>query len=321
MFSMHYQTSRYRYFGCTFPAIACLFIAAPALADDPADLVDFFAGHGCAIGPTTRDAAIAAGFAATQIDALVDAEAGREGAVTTGDWLVIAPDACRMRPPEIGGTLQLSDPELEAMLSKPDPYADHDGPGCFLDGTFLETLSQSRGWDADTTFREYIQLVGRSLILGEMTFYSDSPLATPAGFQSTVGICADRPAAAEIRRGHEFMIRNFDPIMRAMMAANTCDDSSGWPASVINDLPGITPDLSTSNSWTFFEVEIIAIAAGWYEGVTATEKGVPRPPLCHYADPSSPVDLVMPPPAPAPQAAPVDERSPNRKARRNSGGP
>ena len=198
------------------PAIACLFIAAPALADDRAALVDFFAGQGCAIGPASREAALAAGFSDEQIDTLVAEEAARDGAVSTGGWLVMAPAACRMRPPEIGGTLQLTDPEVVAVISAPDAYADQDSPGCFVNSDLMARLQETRGLDPDTSFEEYIRLIGRSIISGEMAFYSDSILVTPPGYQSMNGICAEVPAAAEIRRNHDYLIQNFDPLVRAI---------------------------------------------------------------------------------------------------------
>lgn len=302
----------------TATALACLFIAAPALADDRAALaddraalVDFFAGQGCAIGPASRAAAMAAGFSADQIDALAAEEAGRDGAVSTGGWLVMAPTACRMRPPEIGGTVQLGDPEVVAMISAPDAYADQDSPGCFVDAGMMGRLQHTRGMDADTAFEEYIRLIGRSIISGEMTFYSDSMLVTPFGFQSMTGICAQVPAAADIRRDHDFLIQNFDPLVRAIMTTNSCDDFMGWVNSDGSPVPDTAPGTATSNAWMWYEVLTIAIAAGWFEGISSTEKGMPRPPLCHYQDMSPP----------AAQLVPSDDRALKRKAHRNSGGP
>lgn len=293
------------------PAIACLFIAAPALADDRAALVDFFAGQGCAIGPESREAAMAAGFAADQIDALATEEAMRDEALLTGDWLIMAPAACKIRPPEIGGTVQLSDPETVAMISAPDAYADQDSLGCFLNPDLVARLQQTRGMDADTAFEEYIRLIGRSIISGEMTFYSDSILATPVGYQSMVGICAEVPAAAEIRRNHDFLIQNFDPLIRAIMAENSCDEFIGWVNSDGGPVPGTVPGTATSNAWVWFEIQTIAMAAGWYEEISYSEKGTPRPPLCHYPEM----------PAPVLRVSPSDDRFLNRKARRDAGGP
>jgi hypothetical protein len=36
------------------------------------------------------------------------------------------------------------------------------------------------------------------------------------------------------------------------------------------------------NAWLWFEFDLISMAAGWRDGMTGTEKGKPRPPLCHY---------------------------------------
>jgi hypothetical protein len=37
-----------------------------------------------------------------------------------------------------------------------------------------------------------------------------------------------------------------------------------------------------SNAWMFFEVKIIGMAAGWFEGISSSSQGIPRPPLCRY---------------------------------------
>ncbi len=34
------------------------------------------------------------------------------------------------------------------------------------------------------------------------------------------------------------------------------------------------------NAWLLFEFQVIAMGAGWYEGMTFIERGTPRPPLC-----------------------------------------
>lgn len=277
---------------------------AAAPGEDRAALVDFFAGQGCAIGPSTREAAVAAGFAPEQIDALQDAEAGRAGAVSGGGWLVMAPDACTMRPPEIAGVLQLDDPDVVAAISAPDAYLDADSPGCFLDPNLFEHLQLSRGWDADRANDEYIRLIARSLISGEMTFFSPSNLLTPMGLQLTTGACADAAPMPEIRRSHDFLIRNFDPLMRGFLAQNACDESArGWMEGDVNTLPGLAEGTSTPNAWTPLEAHFIALGAGWNEGMTASFKGVARPPLCHYPDNAA------------------DTRSAKRKARRDAGGP
>lgn len=294
--------------------------AAPAFADDHAELVDFFAGQGCAIGPSTRAAAMEAGFGAEQIDALAQEESARDGAVSGGGWLVMAPEACTIRMPDIGGAVQLTDPEVAARISAPDAYLDEDSPGCFLDGPLVEALQASRGWDADTANLEYIRLLSRSLISGDLVFYSESILATPMGFQLTTGACADVPLMPKIRRSHEFLTRNFDPIMRGLMANNLCDEGiGGFLPHDVNELPGLAEGTATTNAWTPLEAMFVTLGAGWHEGMSATEKGQPRPPLCHYDAALSQNDTPVPPPAALPPAE--QARFLNRKARRNPGGP
>ena len=250
-----------------------------------APLMDFFAGQGCTIGPASRKAAIAAGFSADQIDTLARTEATREGAAISGDWITIAPAACTIRPPEIASVIALNDPDVVAAISAPDAYLDQDSPGCFLGAGLMDQLTQSRGWDADTAFDAYIRLIGSGIISGNVSFYANSPLITPPGHYVTTGACADIPAMPDIRRSHAFLMQNFDPLVRGVMAANDCADGIVGLDTDPNTRPGIAPGTTTSNAWTDFEIQMIGIAAGWQPGATATARGVPRPPLCHLSAP------------------------------------
>ena len=254
---------------------------AHAETDAVDELVDFLAGQGCAIGPATRDAAIAAGFTAEEIDAYAGAALSEGSAAREGEWVVLPPETCEIRPPEITPAIKLSDPEVMAAISAIDEY--EGDPGCFLDREKLDkNLTASRDWDANMLFQEYIRLVAASLISGDMTFYSDTPLATPVGFSFLGGECSKVPQMNEIRQGHDFIIENFDAIVRELGSQTICEHRAS---------PHYTEELSntkwltngdTPNAWFGFEVMIIAFGAGWQEGMTDTEKGMPRPPMCHY---------------------------------------
>lgn len=252
-----------------------------AQSDEDAKLLDFFAGQGCAIGPATRDAAIAAGFTAENIDAFAGAAKADGKATGEGDWLVLPSETCKIRPPEIKPALKLSDPEVVAAISAIDAYPDE--PGCFLDHYVLRSsLGKTRGWDADEQIRGYMQLVAASIISGDMTWYSNTPFATPMGFALVNGDCAGVPQINDIKRSHDFLIENFDAIIREMGSQTICENDAAPSYSAhLSDTKWFA-DGDTPNAWFWFEAMIISFGAGWQEGMTATEKGIPRPPVCHY---------------------------------------
>ncbi|WP_407352504.1 hypothetical protein [Luteimonas sp. R10] len=264
-------------------AVGLFFGVAPTVAAQPASLLDFFAGQGCAIGPTTRNAALAVGYEPKAIDALTETARRNPNTVMTGGWLVLPSDVCEIRIPAVANELKLTDPEVRKSISAPDTYAADGDPGCFLDRERLfQELRRTRSWDDDKFNLEYIRLIGGSIASGDMTFYTDNPLRTPVGFQLITGECADVPKISEINRSHAFLIELFDPLVRANAAHIVCESG----ASLITpEFPGIAQTLSgieVPNAWLAMEIQMIAMGAGWYEGMSMTNKGTPRPPLCHY---------------------------------------
>ena len=248
-----------------------------------ADLLDFLSHQGCTIGPTTRQAAVKAGFTDAGLDALADEARAKGQAEQQRDWLVLSPGFCTIRPPQIASALRLDDPDVRKHFMARDAMAADGYLGCFFDTEAMRSeVKARRGWDDDTTTNEYIRLVGASLISGEMTFYSDTPLATPVGFALLTGDCAELPDIQAIRQDHAVLIEQFDPLVRVLGQATICEDG-GMPAVFEAEaaLAAIPGDKS-KNAWQWFEVVLIAMGAGWYEGMGATDIGTPRPPFCHY---------------------------------------
>ncbi|MEO3999486.1 hypothetical protein [Mesorhizobium sp. CAU 1732] len=260
----------------TFPVSA-----ATAHADDT-QIIDFFAGEGCAIGPTTRALAIEAGFEEEAIEALAQTARADPESVETGDWVVLSAASCKIRPPRVKSELRLDDPEIKSRISAIDLHADEGEPGCFLNAdTLYEELMVTRGWLPDKALREHLRLLSENLVTGELAFYTDDSLSTPVGFQLTSGECADVPNMAEIRRSHQVLIENFDRLIRADMENAVCetDGSPSWQALQL--FPELTGGES-SNAWMAMEMRFILMGSGWIEGITMTNKGMPRPPLCTY---------------------------------------
>lgn len=266
--------------------LACL-LAGPAVADDAA-LLDFMGGQGCTFGTDSRAAAVAAGFDESLIDALVDDSLTDGTAVRQRAYVVLGEDICTIRLPDIQSAYTVASPEILAITSAIDAYADQDVAGCFIEDAAV-AFDALRGGAQGAGFDDFISFVGAGLISGEVRFYSPDILQTPISFQVTTGACADVPNIDAIRRSHVFVASGFGDYIRLLGSESSCDGvDSGFAAFEFPArLQGIDPNAPPENrpeinAWLFFEYDMIAFAAGWYEGMTGTEKGAPRPPLCYY---------------------------------------
>lgn len=247
------------------------------------NLVEFLAGQGCAIGPGTRNAALAAGYEIDEIDALIEIARRNPDTVETGDWLVLPTEICNIRLPTATNELKLTDPEVRKSISARDAYLADDEPGCFFDHQRLfEELRKTRSWDDDKIDLEYIRLIGSSITSGDIRFYTDDPLRTPVGFQLMTGECADVPHISEIRRSHAALTALFDPLIRANAANVACENGASLVTPEFPDIAQALWGSEVPNAWLAFEIQMIAMGAGWYEGISMSDKGTPRPPLCHY---------------------------------------
>jgi len=258
---------------------ACMISVASA---QPASLADFMVDQACAIGPQTRSAAIAAGHDAKAVDALIASAQQNSKTVKTGQWLVLSSAQCRIKPPVINSAIKLSDPEVRASISSPTvPMADGE-VGCFLDTSRLfEELRRTRSWDEERLHQEYLRMLGASMVSGELSFYSSDPLRTPM-FQLTTGECAKLPHMADIQRSHENLIALFDPLIRANAANVECARRASPLTHELHEIARTLSKGTITNAWAGMEIKLIAMGAGWYEGISATNPGTPRPPLCHY---------------------------------------
>jgi len=249
------------------------------------NLIEFFSERGCAIGPITKLAAIDAGFELEKINQLSDDARKENGTVVTGDWLVLSPAICKMKPPKISNRILPTDQEVLESVSAIDAYASGGDPGCFLDSEKLQNLVQkTRNWDEDTAFLEYLKFLSSSIISGDLSFYSDSPLRTPVGFILTSGKCAEIPLMPEIMRNHTLLVKHFDEYIRASTNAGDviCGPGESMMSMEWHDIANDITNGKNTNAWWWFEFQIIAMGAGWYEGISPTNKGSPRPPICHY---------------------------------------
>lgn len=282
-----------RCFGHAFLGIGLFSTAASTTAaTSPTTVHDFFANQGCAIGPTTRSAALDAGFQERAIDALISTAKLDGQTIMTGDWIVLSPNKCTIRLPNPTSALALSDKEVMTATSSPgayyndldwEAYSDKEDWGCFLSSQSLhENLRRSRPWDEDTISLEYQRLIGGAIAMGHASFYSSSPLRTPPGYQILTGDCANVPMMHEIRASYEFLRDNFDPLIRTLARSLTCDSSASPVTVYTDDVADTFENETPPNALLGMDIMTIAMGAGWYEGMSATTQGTPRPPLCHY---------------------------------------
>ena len=258
-------------------AVALMFAACGAVAQTAPDVATYLGAQGCAVGPQTRAEALDAGIDGAAFDRFVAADAN---AVRGARWTLLSEAACTITLPKIKSALSLQDADVAAFISAPDAYPDD--PGCYFEGIrMLEAVGRQRGWDADRINAEYIMLLGQSLIDGSLRFYSTDILRTPPSFLVTVGEgCADVPLVAEAAATHDLMRATFGPFMRQMSKASSCADPSRFAALMTPEQLEALSKMGNTNAWIFFELELIAMGAGWREGMRADSKGVPRPPLC-----------------------------------------
>jgi hypothetical protein len=268
---------------CVFLLLVCGF-AMPARADTDA-VKRILELNGCVIGPSTLGLAVAQKIDQQAFEAYVNVVASQPGTVKTGAWLVLSPDICTIKPPVIVSEIKITDPEVIESFSNIYEFAKDGDIGCFLDPEKLTNrLVVSRLWSFDKVQEEYVRFLGASIIAGDFSFFSPDPLRTPPGFILMRGACADTRKMPEIKRNHGLLMKHFGEMIRADVAAGEaiCEMGDG-PSYKMQEIIDKVTDNQSSNAWMFFEVKLIALAAGWYDGTSSTSQGTPRPPMCRYS--------------------------------------
>ena len=272
-------------------AIAVGLLGAPALADDTS-LIAFMGGQGCTFGEGSRAAAIATGHDASAIDTLIATTLADGRAQQQGAYTVLNAATCTIRLPDITSAYTVTSPEVIAMTSAIDAYVGREGlddePGCFLNDP-SEAFDALNGGARGAGFNDYITFLGAAIISGDVRFYAPDPLRTPVSSQVVTGACAELANIDAIRRSHTILESSFGEYIRLSGAENPCT-GAGFGMAALDytyRAQGIDPALPDENqpeinAYLFFEFELIAMAAGWHEGMSGTAKGTPRPPLCHY---------------------------------------
>lgn len=157
--------------GTIYIAALCVSLAGHSVATavESSTLEDFIADQGCAIGPSTRIWAAGAGFSNEDIDALVIRADSEADTVRTGDWIVLPPALCTIRPPNVRSQIAIDDPEVMEVTSAINAFAEWGEHGCFIGPELMDRVQETRDWDVETANREYLRFLAENLANGNLT--------------------------------------------------------------------------------------------------------------------------------------------------------
>lgn len=238
------------------------------------NLLDFLGGQGCVIGPGSDEILQAAGFDPAALSTLQSQGSAQ------GNWTLLPREICTIRLPDITSDLTLDD--VRPFLSAADEYAEFDNMGCFLKTDLMQKDLIAKGWSADRAFWGYITIVGQGLVNGDWTFYTDTVLQTPIGFQYIGGGDCGAVEGVDMKRAnHPVLARTFGEYVRESAPLIPCERGGTLMHTGWSDIMERLSDGQNTNAWVTWEMSVIAMAAGWYDGMSATEKGTPRAPMCY----------------------------------------
>lgn len=248
--------------------------ASPALSDSSV-YTGFLETHGCTYAPKLDAEIRAAGLTPEGLASHARTAVQAGTAELNGDWVVFDASVCTIKLPEIISPYKITDDVLSPYITRvSDPAYE---AGCYL--TEWQQAFEATGLDADAAFAEGMDFLAAEITAGRMSFYSDDLLKTPVGFQTIVPEGCEQGARAEaIKASSGDLAQLFDTYVRMSYAANTCGDGQSGDMAFAE-----TVEDRTDNAWMFIDAMMLTRAAGWHEGMTAQDKGMPRPPLCHTA--------------------------------------
>lgn len=255
---------------------------------------EFLGGHGCTVSEASLDALANAGFLEPYTNAIIADAIARGVAKQEGDYVVLDESICTIRLPDIQSDLTTTSPEIQAMAPYERTVLEYDGvedvyEGCFFKDPMTLFTDLADG-DEDKAYANYIRFLGAAIMSGDARFYSRSPLVTPASLQIVTGECARAPNASEIMESHDYILSGFGDYVRFAGENTPCGEGLSYKlGAFIAEAQGA--DMGDDfkfrrgvNAMAAFEFQLIAMAAGWYDGQSATDRGLPRPPLCHYTE-------------------------------------
>lgn len=253
-----------------------------AFGEPAAPLADFLGPQGCAIGPPTRAAIETAGYGNEAIDALLAQASTDPQTVRTGEWIVLPPSICRIRPPDVPSEIRLTDPDVQAFTSAMDGYAASGFRGCFFTGLALrQALPFTRGWSEDKAYLEWLRFMAENLRAGSLAFYGTNPEAAPPGFLVLLGNCANIPELGAIRRSQAIRDREFDFFIRANAAEVTCGADRLYSPRA-KEIIQAQVGAEDTNQWMVIEMGALATTVGPFLGSGPKQDRRELPPFCHF---------------------------------------
>ena len=262
-----------------FSKLAFAWLVPAAAAAGEAELIDFLQHEGCTIGAPVIEKAERHGFSAADIGQLAQDALDRGEAQQEGDWVVLDRSVCKIQLPRIETPYSSSDAFLASSIKSVVAETEDARPGCYLrDG--WKAFQNLPGLTEDQGFLAYLEFLSAEMIAGRSGFFDNSPLRSAYGFTVVPSeFCASLPAAQDMHGNFQVFEKHFGSAVRYMFENTACQDvPAGWIGA--QEQIGET----NRNAWLWFEYNIIAMAAGWYEGIGANSRGVARPPLCHYPE-------------------------------------
>ncbi|MEX3015163.1 hypothetical protein [Gymnodinialimonas hymeniacidonis] len=264
----------------------CLALFAFPCAADPVAL-SFFEQNGCVASAGDLTAAAASGVDVAAIDEYVMAQMAEGHVVEQGAYTVLSPEICTIRLPQIETEWRLDAPEIQAITTAVD--RDPEFPGCLL-GDLRGFFGQQYPDDPARAYDEFVRFVAAHIISGEVRFFSESPLRTPATWQVVTGDCANVPEIDAMRETQRYIADEpFAEVIATLQANDPCfEERSDSLRNAVLALQGIDvttgqgPDGAAVNAWMDTEFLFIMLAADWFIGDSFTERGMTRPPLCAW---------------------------------------
>lgn len=267
---------------------------------DKMGMMEILGGYGCTLSPESRRALLDATHDEADITTMSKSLLERGNAQQEGAYVVFDESVCSIKLPIVKNTASLGDPDIAATISAPDHYVgetrkmneefgeNESGEGCYLMDTSAVFDKRAGGVRGAGTV-DYIRFLGAHAIAGDLRFYSPNPLKTPISFRVMRGDCAKTQGAEEILANHAYFEKGFGEYVRTLHRTSTCGGGFSTKAMrAVVEMQGGSFDSNETpetpiNALLFFEFDMIARAAGWYEGMSGTSKGTPRPPLCTYS--------------------------------------
>ena len=277
------------------------FGGAPVFADASARAMEVLGAYGCTLESGSRAALGAAGLDEAAISELTEAALAAGEARQEREYVVFAKEVCEIGLPYIENEARLEDADIAAQITDIDHYVQDqkqyaeergeaykgEGEGCYFRDV-PPVFDAREGGARGAGGVEYIRFVGAHIAKGDVRFYGHSPFKTPISLRVMARDCGATEQGDEIRANHRFVREGFGSYVRTIGESTPCAEAPNWQGmSVAAKIQGFDPDSEVEpdppiNAWLYFEYEMMAMAAGWYAGMSGTEKGTPRPPLCTY---------------------------------------